>query len=120
MCLLYFQVGTARMTLTSVNNVLTIFPGRYCTDDIDECSVNPYICHNGGTCNNIDGSYLCTCVLGWTGKNCEENVDDCVRNPCFFGATCHDMVGYYHCECPPGKTGEDFFSENIPEYNITD
>ena len=38
--------------------------------DIDECLNQP--CHGNATCNNTDGSFLCTCDLGYFGDglNC--------------------------------------------------
>ena len=33
--------------------------------------------------------YVCTCVLGFTGKNCDVNIDDCASNPCQNGSTCY-------------------------------
>ncbi|XP_014680429.1 PREDICTED: neurogenic locus notch homolog protein 1-like, partial [Priapulus caudatus] len=64
-----------------------------------------YICRNGATCVNSFGSYQCICVNGWTGPDCNENIDDCAVAACFNGATCHDRVGSFFCECPPGQTG---------------
>jgi len=49
--------------------------GRYCDEDVDECSMSP--CRNGATCKNIAGSYQCLCVHGYTGNNCQDNPDDC-------------------------------------------
>ena len=37
--------------------------------DIDECPGSP--CKNGATCQNIPGSYLCSCKAGFTGRNCD-------------------------------------------------
>lgn len=38
--------------------------------DINECiTLSP--CANGGTCLNVDGSFLCTCPVGWTGTTCK-------------------------------------------------
>ena len=31
--------------------------------------LNP--CHNGGTCINQAGGYVCQCPPGWTGKDCK-------------------------------------------------
>jgi len=35
----------------------------------DPC--DSYPCLNGGTCNNIGGSFDCDCPIGWTGWRCE-------------------------------------------------
>ena len=32
--------------------------------------------------------YNCTCDSGWTGRDCNENIDDCLSNLCANGATC--------------------------------
>ena len=37
--------------------------------DRNECSSNP--CQNSGTCVDTIADYQCTCLNGFTGKNCE-------------------------------------------------
>ena len=37
--------------------------------DVDECLTRP--CQNGGTCENLHGSYGCKCKKGFLGKHCE-------------------------------------------------
>lgn len=37
--------------------------------DADHCASGP--CRNGGTCKKVANGYKCTCVAGWTGKNCQ-------------------------------------------------
>ena len=39
--------------------------------DINECTTDTHGCENGATCLNTDGSYTCTCVMGWTGDMCD-------------------------------------------------
>lgn len=71
-----------------------------------ECALRPNPCKNGATCiPKADGSFECSCINGWTGPTCEENVDDCVNNPCLNNGTCIDKTGTFQCLCPPGKTG---------------
>ncbi|XP_060561281.1 protein jagged-1b-like [Ruditapes philippinarum] len=36
--------------------------------EINECESSP--CQNGGVCNDLLGSYSCTCAEGWSGTNC--------------------------------------------------
>ena len=42
---------------------------------IDDCLSNP--CLNDGTCSDGIADYNCTCVNGWTGKNCQTDIDEC-------------------------------------------
>ena len=42
-------------------------------------------------------SYTCTCEEGWTGTNCDVNINDCFPNPCRNGGTCN--VSYYFSMC---------------------
>ena len=42
--------------------------------DIDECSIEEgFPCHPNAMCSNTIGSFLCTCVTGYSGggKSCE-------------------------------------------------
>ncbi|KAL4700045.1 hypothetical protein H8957_000226 [Semnopithecus entellus] len=66
------------------------------------CNSNP--CLHGGNCEDIYSSYHCSCPLGWSGKHCELNIDECFSNPCIHG-NCSDRVAAYHCTCEPGYTG---------------
>lgn len=38
--------------------------------DVNECE-DEALCQNNGTCSNTEGSYVCSCVEGWQGHNCE-------------------------------------------------
>ncbi|XP_078605644.1 uncharacterized protein LOC144878662 isoform X11 [Branchiostoma floridae x Branchiostoma japonicum] len=74
-----------------------------CTSD-DVCGPQP--CVNGATCTDIFNDYNCTCVAGYSDKNCSTNIDECASGPCQNGATCRDAVNEYSCDCVPGYIGD--------------
>ena len=81
---------------TDTTDILCIF--------LDKCGTNP--CLNGGICIEWIFRYLCECVLGFTGQNCETNIDDCPEdNPCQNGGACVDGLNTYWCQCTSGFTG---------------
>lgn len=74
-----------------------------------ECS-NPYygkdcasqcVCNGLGTCDNVKG---CICNKGWTGTNCNNDVDECTTtlDACPGGQICINTIGSYTCNCPSG------------------
>ena len=40
--------------------------------DNSQCSINP--CRNGGKCLSRIGGYLCQCLAGYTGSNCQSGM----------------------------------------------
>ena len=61
-----------------------------------ECTSSP--CLNGGSCVDLLNKYACLCLDGFTGRNCEADVDVCSQasfgvSLCFNGATCVDGRG---------------------------
>ncbi|XP_072047293.1 fibropellin-3-like [Amphiura filiformis] len=70
--------------------------------DVDDCLLEP--CLNGGTCEDLAFDYMCTCPLGFTGRNCETN-NRCSPSPCQQGGTCTEDVNGYYCTCPPRWSG---------------
>eukprot|EP00058_Branchiostoma_floridae_P018569 XP_002604058.1 hypothetical protein BRAFLDRAFT_71652 [Branchiostoma floridae] len=73
--------------------------------DINECTRTRTPCQHG-RCVNQDGGYTCTCSPGWTGQNCNQEIDDCTKNPCQHGH-CVNQDGGYKCTCSPGWTGQN-------------
>ena len=79
---------------------------------IDYCDPDP--CQNGGACLAQTSSYTCACPPGFTGVDCEEDINECASLPCQNGAVCTETSdgstltpAVYHCECAAGFTGVD-------------
>ncbi|KAI8509441.1 hypothetical protein Bbelb_132890 [Branchiostoma belcheri] len=67
-------------------------------------------CQNNGTCVHNpnmpsgQGQYVCECP-GFTGHWCEQEIDECLSNPCHTG-TCIDLVNGFKCLCDEQHVGE--------------
>ena len=80
--------------------------GMHRCKDIDECRVSPECMPPFGVCQNVPGSFSCTCNDGFTKTDpmrCSD-IDECILQPGICGdlGRCRNTVGSYFCECSPG------------------
>ncbi|XP_019638860.1 PREDICTED: uncharacterized protein LOC109480924 isoform X5 [Branchiostoma belcheri] len=88
--------------------------GSYC-EFVDACESSP--CHNGACANDNSGGYLCTCAAGWTGTDCDGDVNECLQgsHSCHANANCSNTEGSYTCTCQDGFEGDGQRCTDIDE-----
>lgn len=69
---------------------------------IDNCASQ--LCSSGATCVSGFNNYTCLCPVGWYGKHCDVEKNECMDDPCYGEALCIDEVG---CE-------EKFLQKIVP------
>ena len=50
-------------------------------------------------------NFSCSCTMGFSGRDCSVDIDECQEAVCPGNSTCVDSVGNYTCACDPGFTG---------------
>ena len=81
------------VALTGLGSIaLSAFSFPAHANPIGYCESHPGTCQHGATCTNVPpAGYFCNCAPGWTGTNCETDIDECASNPCQNGE-CTDLV----------------------------
>jgi hypothetical protein len=117
------QVNKDALNLLSVNDAQSTFVSDYSQLDNYVRQMAQYICVNGsfsakpvtsacistpclngGSCIDGVNSHSCLCLPGFTGDNCQTNINECSSYPCHNGI-CFDHVNGYTCLCDDGYTG---------------
>jgi len=73
------------------------------------CAKKP--CKNNATCQAgfTDRDYQCLCIPGFTGHDCESDIDECTdgTHKCdVYGAVCNNTRGSFNCTCKDGFYGD--------------
>ena len=52
------------------------------------------------------GGFQCTCAHGYTGNQCQYDLNECLSLPCQHNGRCaEDGIGSFKCYCPEGYNG---------------
>ncbi|XP_078003467.1 growth arrest-specific protein 6 isoform X2 [Phascolarctos cinereus] len=86
-----------------------------CVRDLpDQCT--PYPCERKGTvnCQDLMGTFYCQCKAGWSGRICDQDINECSHQNGGCNQICYNRVGGFSCGCysgynllPNNKTCED-------------
>ncbi|XP_056641948.1 protein eyes shut [Diorhabda sublineata] len=68
------------------------------------CLSNP--CVHGVCLDDLNSTYFCYCIDGYTGIQCQTNWNECWSSPCRNGGVCIDGIAMFNCSCPPGYSGK--------------
>ncbi|XP_003800046.1 growth arrest-specific protein 6 isoform X1 [Otolemur garnettii] len=68
----------------------------------DQCTPNP--CNVEGTqdCQDLMGNFFCLCKVGWGGRLCDKDVNECHQQNGGCSQICHNKPGSFHCACHSG------------------
>ncbi|XP_052083796.1 uncharacterized protein LOC127721164 [Mytilus californianus] len=103
-------IASGKLTTTSRQSTTTLpSTSSMQMSNKDECAINP--CLNGGTCSDEVNYYNCTCAPGYTGNNCQTDINECFSNTCLNGGTCSDMANSFVCTCQHGFVGQNCKTE---------
>ncbi|KAM5125119.1 LOW QUALITY PROTEIN: protein crumbs homolog 1-like [Callospermophilus lateralis] len=99
------------------------FTETHCETLMPLCWSKP--CHHNATCEDSVDNYICHCWPGYTGAQCEMDINECESNPCQSDGECIELssekqygriaglpssfsyleASGYVCVCQPGFTG---------------
>ena len=111
------SMGHSNITISVVVTCAEHWFGRHCSlwCQGDSCVCNlPVLCHEncvGVVCGEnrhcVDGvdQYVCTCDEGFSGRECEININECEGVNCSGNGRCIDRLDSFQCECDSGYSG---------------
>ncbi|XP_068445617.1 protein crumbs homolog 1 isoform X2 [Clinocottus analis] len=91
-----------------VRNLRPKLPVSVCGDD-----TRNYTCFNGGNCTDRD--LYCDCPPGFMGHRCEQELDECMSNPCLNGGYCRNLINKFVCVCDMSFAGDTCQTDLTPE-----
>ena len=101
------QYGLGFISLTARVVCAQFFYGDRC-QYINVCVRDAIQCSGHGVCVPEMNSSSCACNHGYTGRDCEEDIDECslMETHCSGRGNCSDGIASFSCSCEPGYTGQ--------------
>uniref|UniRef100_A0A3P8NK62 Adhesion G protein-coupled receptor E8 n=1 Tax=Astatotilapia calliptera TaxID=8154 RepID=A0A3P8NK62_ASTCA len=104
-------IGSAAVCSEHSDKETEPFNDHHLVLNIDECQRTTGICGPNSNCKNTVGSYICTCLNGFsvadptlppgTSNGCTD-IDECLANICGQYGSCTNTIGSYVCNCNEG------------------
>jgi len=73
---------------------------------------------------NTQGDFQCLCTMGWAGKTCLEDFDECAAALCPAGTVCKSAKQSFTCVCPDrgcNNLDEALYNQQLSQtYGFTD
>lgn len=73
--------------------------------ELVSCVAYSKTCGSRDTCIRKQEVVLCLCEAGFTGFECEININECEHSLCENNGTCIDQIAAYDCNCSSSFTG---------------
>ncbi|XP_064402095.1 neurogenic locus notch homolog protein 1-like isoform X3 [Halichondria panicea] len=102
-----FSSTEPAITLSATVLCASFYSGSTC-EMFNHCDSNAVTCSDQGTCTNDLDSYTCVCNAGYTGADCEDDIDECLlmERVCSGHGNCSHGIASFTCSCDPGYTGQ--------------
>ncbi|XP_059160482.1 uncharacterized protein LOC131944017 [Physella acuta] len=100
----------------SSNSCEACAEGSWGTECSNNCSCSVL---GTSTCDKVSGT--CQCKSGWSGTNCDKDVDECLQNTniCPSNTHCNNTIGGFDCPCNDGYLNSNNTCEDIDECALT-
>ena len=102
-----FSSTEPAITLNATELCAPFYSGSTC-EMFNHCDSNAVTCSDQGTCTNDLDSYTCVCNAGYTGADCDVDIDECLlmERVCSGHGNCSHGIASFTCSCYLGYTGQ--------------
>uniref|UniRef100_T1IZH1 Sushi, von Willebrand factor type A, EGF and pentraxin domain-containing protein 1 n=1 Tax=Strigamia maritima TaxID=126957 RepID=T1IZH1_STRMM len=92
------SIGSCGITAECFCQMKNIHNVNLCERSVETCSSN--VCYNGQKCIRDGETQMCQCQIGFGGRFCQHDINECFTNNGNCSHECHNTLGSYYCTCP--------------------